>query len=66
MKSTGMFVAQRQPLLMFAVSRGTCLLVRYSAADCRFLLTLFKRGPRQTHATSNKQFFFLFLRTEVL
>ena len=45
-KSTGLFVAQRQPLLMFAVSRGPCLLVQYSAADFRFLLTLFKRGRR--------------------
>ena len=46
LKSTDWHVAQRQPLLMFAVSRGPCLLVQYSTADFRFLLTLFKRGPR--------------------
>jgi len=46
MKGSGTFVEQRQLLLMFAVGRGPCLLVQYSEAEFRFLLTLFKRGPR--------------------
>jgi hypothetical protein len=46
MKGSGTCVAQHQLLLMFAVGRGPCLLVQYSEADFRFLLTLFKRGPR--------------------
>ena len=74
-ESTGMFVAQRQPLLMFAVRRGPCILMQCSAADFRFLFTLFKRGPRNIFfrlpdTCHIKQaivfFFFLFLRTEVL
>jgi hypothetical protein len=67
MKSTGTFVAQRQPLLMFAVSRGPCLLVQYSADDFRFLLTLFKKRsskyfPSPTRHTPHQasNFFFYF------